>query len=163
APKSAPSAGASGAEPGPPPAPAGSRPATGATTVTISINAAQLRARITSEYARNSPPTSAGPGERPLPWTGVSQAPVLALHGQPDRVGALVLAASIGPGEPTAFDRVLARPVPGRAISAAGLAATRLLLRRPSVPGPLRRGMKGVDPTHVRFFADHCLRPAVLD
>jgi len=81
----------------------------------------------------------------------------------PERVGALVLAASIGPGEPTVFDRVLARPVPGRAICAAGLTATRLLLRRPSVPGLLGRGMKGVDPTHVRFFADHCLRPAVLD
>ena len=81
----------------------------------------------------------------------------------PDRVGALVLAASIGPGEPTAVDRILARPVPGRAICAGGLAATRLLLRRPAVAGLLGRGMKGVDPTHAHHFADHCLRPAVLD
>jgi pimeloyl-ACP methyl ester carboxylesterase len=80
----------------------------------------------------------------------------------PDRVGALVLAASIGPGEPTRFDRILARPVPGRAICAGGMAATRLILRRP----PLRfldRNMKGVDPTQLAHFADHCLHPAVLD
>jgi pimeloyl-ACP methyl ester carboxylesterase len=81
----------------------------------------------------------------------------------PDRVGALVLAASVGPGEPTAVDRLLARPVPGRAICAAGLAATRLVLRRRSVPSLLGRGVRGVDPTHVRHFADHCLRPTVLD
>lgn len=81
----------------------------------------------------------------------------------PDRVAALVLAASIGPGEPTPVDRVLGRPVPGRVICAAGLTATRLLLRRPAVTGLLGRGMRGVDPTHVRYFADDCLRRSVLD
>lgn len=81
----------------------------------------------------------------------------------PDRVGALVLAASIGPGEPTAIDRVLARPRAGRAICAGGLTASRLLLSRPAVHDVLGRRMKGVDPTHLRHFADHCLRPAVLD
>ena len=80
-----------------------------------------------------------------------------------DRVAALVLAASIGPGEPTTFDRVLARPVPGRAICAGGLAATRLVLRRRAVHGILSGAMKGVDPTHVRHFADRCLRPDILD
>ena len=80
-----------------------------------------------------------------------------------DRVGALVLAASIGPGEPTAFDRLLARPVPGRAICAGGLAASRLLLRRRSVHGLLGGAIPGVDPTHVRHFADHSLPGAVLD
>jgi pimeloyl-ACP methyl ester carboxylesterase len=75
----------------------------------------------------------------------------------------MVLAASIGPGEPTAFDRLLARPVPGRAICAGGLAATRLVLRRRARHGVHAAGMKGVDPTHVRHFADHSLRPEVLD
>jgi pimeloyl-ACP methyl ester carboxylesterase len=80
-----------------------------------------------------------------------------------DRVGALVLAASIGPGEPTALDRLLARPVPGRAICAGGLAATRLVLRRRAVHGILSGTMKGIDPAHVRHFGDRCLRPDVLD
>ena len=80
----------------------------------------------------------------------------------PDRVGALVLAASIGPGEPTRVDRILARPVPGRAICAGGLAATRLALRRPALRF-LNRNMKGVDPAHVAHFADRSLHPGVLD
>jgi pimeloyl-ACP methyl ester carboxylesterase len=80
----------------------------------------------------------------------------------PDRVGALVLAASIGPGEPTLADRVLAFPVAGRAISAGGLAATRLALRRPTFHGILGGGMKGVDPTQVRSFADDSLSLAAL-
>jgi len=75
----------------------------------------------------------------------------------PDRVGGLVLAASIGPGEPTVADRLLALPVAGRAISAGGLAATRLVLRRPSFHGIVGRGMKGVDPNHVRRFVDDCM------
>ena len=81
----------------------------------------------------------------------------------PDRVGGLVLAASIGPGEPTVADRLLALPVAGRAISAGGLAATRLVLRRPSFHGIVGRGMKGVDPNHVRRFVDDCLSRAALD
>jgi len=81
----------------------------------------------------------------------------------PDRVGGLVLAASIGPGEPTVADRLLALPVAGRAISAGGLAATRLVLRRPSFHGIVGRGMKGVDPNHVRRFVDDCMSRAALD
>ena len=81
----------------------------------------------------------------------------------PDRVGGLVLAASIGPAEPTAVDRMLAMPVAGTAICAGGLAATRLVLRRPAVHGILGGGMKGVDRTDVLHFADHCLRPDALD
>jgi pimeloyl-ACP methyl ester carboxylesterase len=81
----------------------------------------------------------------------------------PDRVAALVLAASIGPGEPTRADRMLALPVAGRAICAGGLAATRLALRRQVFHGIVAGGMKGFDPAHVRRFADHCLTPAVLD
>jgi pimeloyl-ACP methyl ester carboxylesterase len=81
----------------------------------------------------------------------------------PDRVGALVLAASIGPGEPTRADRLLALPVAGPAICAGGLAATRLALRRRAFYGILGGGMKGVDPTEVRHFADDCLSPAALD
>ena len=81
----------------------------------------------------------------------------------PERVGALVLAASVGPGEPTLVDRVLALPVAGRAISAGGLAATRLVLRRPAFHGILGGAMLAVDPTHARLFADDCLSPAALD
>jgi pimeloyl-ACP methyl ester carboxylesterase len=81
----------------------------------------------------------------------------------PDRVGALVLAASVGPGEPTLADRMLALPVVGRAMSAGGLAATRLALRREAFHGILGGGMKGVDPAHVRSFVDDCLSPAALD
>ncbi|HEV7862638.1 MAG TPA: alpha/beta hydrolase [Acidimicrobiia bacterium] len=80
----------------------------------------------------------------------------------PDRVAGLVLAASIGPGEPTAVDRVLALPVAGRAICGSGLAATRLALRRSAFHGILGRGMRGVDPNHVRRFADDCLSRAAL-
>jgi pimeloyl-ACP methyl ester carboxylesterase len=80
----------------------------------------------------------------------------------PDRVGALVLAASIGPGEPTALDRMLALPGAGPAICAGGLAATRLALRRSAFHGLLGRGMRGIDPNHVRRFADDCLSPAAL-
>src|SRR5438445_2019196 len=243
APNSAPSAGASGADEGPPPAPAGD----GATTATNSITAVQLRACTTSGYARNSGSASAG-GTRFLYPSALQNVqrdpgtlddvsgrpPVLALHGQPgsgrdfeplgralagewrmvapdrpgwgsragepargfaagaddavavldregvdraivlgfswgggvalelarrhpDRVGGLVLAASIGPGEPTVADRLLALPVAGRAISAGGLAATRLVLRRPSFHGIVGRGMKGVDPNHVRRFVDDCM------
>jgi pimeloyl-ACP methyl ester carboxylesterase len=81
----------------------------------------------------------------------------------PERVAGLVLAASIGPGEPTVADRVLAVPVAGRVICAGGLAATRLVLRRPAFHGIFSGGMKGVDPTHVRHFADDCLSRAALD
>ena len=81
----------------------------------------------------------------------------------PDRVAALVLAASVGPGEPTALDRVLALPVAGRAICAGGLAATRLALRRSAFHGILGRGMRGVDPNHARRFVDDCLSPGALD
>src|SRR5438128_1648951 len=115
APNSAPSAGASGADEGPPPAPAGGG--------------------VALELARR----------------------------HPDRVGGLVLAGSIGPGEPTVADRLLALPVAGRAISAGGLAATRLVLRRPSFHGIVGRGMKGVDPNHVRRFVDDCMSRAALD
>jgi pimeloyl-ACP methyl ester carboxylesterase len=94
-------------------------------------------------------------------WGGGVALELVRRH--PDRVGALVLAASIGPGEPTWADRVLALPVAGPAICAGGLAATRLALRRQIFHGILAGGMKGVDPVHVRRFADHCLAPGVLD
>ena len=90
----------------------------------------------------------------------------------PDRVVALVLAASIGPGEPTPVDRLLARPVPGRLVCGGALAATRLLLGRPAVHSLLGRpavhslvgrGMRGADPIQVRQFADPLLGPSVLD
>jgi pimeloyl-ACP methyl ester carboxylesterase len=81
----------------------------------------------------------------------------------PDRVGALVLAASIGPGEPTPADRMLALPLAGRVICAGGLAATRLALRRPAFHGLVSGGMSGLTSDHVRTFADRCLSPAVLD
>jgi esterase len=81
----------------------------------------------------------------------------------PDRVGALVLAASIGPGEPTPTDRFLALPLAGRVVCAGGLAATRLALRRPAFHGLLSGSTSGMNPDHVRSFADRCLSPAVLD
>ncbi len=80
----------------------------------------------------------------------------------PDRVAALVLAASVGPGEPTMADRVLAVPVAGPAICAGGLATTRVLLRKRAFHSIFGAGMKGVDPTDVRRFADTCLHPAAL-
>ena len=80
-----------------------------------------------------------------------------------ERVEGLVLAGSIGPGEPTVADRFLALPVVGRAVCACGLALTRLALRRPSFGGILSGGMKGVDPNHVRHLADETLTPAAVD
>jgi pimeloyl-ACP methyl ester carboxylesterase len=81
----------------------------------------------------------------------------------PERVGALVLAASIGPAEPTRADRMLALPVAGRLMCAGGLAATRLALRRPAFHGIVAGGMRGMHPDHVRTFADRSLTPAVLN
>jgi pimeloyl-ACP methyl ester carboxylesterase len=80
----------------------------------------------------------------------------------PERVEGLVLAASVGPGEPTVADRLLALPVGGPAICACGLALTRLVLRRPAFGGILSGGIKGVDPNHVRHLADQCLTPAAV-
>src|SRR5437868_3282533 len=81
----------------------------------------------------------------------------------PERVEALVLAGSIGPGEPTAVDRLLALPLAGRVICACGLAVTRRILRRPAVGGVLSGRIKGVDPNHVRRLADDCLTPSAVD
>jgi len=81
----------------------------------------------------------------------------------PERVEALVLAGSIGPGEPTAVDRLLALPLAGRVICACGLAVTRRILRRPAVGGVLSERIKGVDPNHVRRLADDCLTPSAVD
>ena len=90
----------------------------------------------------------------------------------PDRVGALVLAASIGPGEPTTVDRILALPVAGPALCAAGLAATRLALShlvprlsrrgRAAITGVVGAGMEGMDPDDVRQFAEACLHRSAL-
>ena len=81
----------------------------------------------------------------------------------PERVAGLVLAASVGPGEPTLADRLLALPVAGRAVCACGLGLTRLFLRRPAFGGIFSGGIKGVDPNHVRHLADECLIPAAID
>ena len=90
----------------------------------------------------------------------------------PDRVGALVLAASIGPGEPTAVDRFLALPMVGRAFCATGLSATRMVVRqlvprlsprgRAAVTGLVGAGMEGMEPEDLRFFADSCLHRSAV-
>jgi pimeloyl-ACP methyl ester carboxylesterase len=80
-----------------------------------------------------------------------------------DRVDGLVLAASVGPGEPTPVDRVLALPVAGRAICAAGLGFTQLVLGRRVLRRFLCRGIDGVEPSHLRRFADGCFGSGVLD
>jgi len=85
----------------------------------------------------------------------------LALR-HPERVSGLVLAASIGPGEPTAADRLLAVPVAGRAICAGGLALTRMVLGRRATHRLVGRRMKGLEPEQCRRFATECLTPAVL-
>lgn len=86
----------------------------------------------------------------------------LALR-HPERVSGLVLAASIGPGEPTAADRLLALPGAGRAICAGGLALTRVILGRRATHRVVGRRMKGLEPDQFRRFAAECLTPALLD
>jgi len=80
----------------------------------------------------------------------------------PERVRGLVLAASIGPGEPTMVDRLLALPVVGRAVCAGGLALTRIVLGRRAVDRFLGRRMKGLEPDQFRnLAADHLTRAAL--
>ncbi len=86
----------------------------------------------------------------------------LALQ-HPERVAGLVLAASIGPGEPTVADRFLGLPVVGRAACAGGLTLTRRVLGRRGVERFVGRRMKGLEPDQFRRFAADCLSPAALD
>jgi pimeloyl-ACP methyl ester carboxylesterase len=86
----------------------------------------------------------------------------LALR-HPERVSGLVLAASIGPGEPTLADRMLALPGPGRAVCGAGLALTRIVLGRGTADRLVGRRMKGLEPDQFRRFAAECLSPTALD
>jgi pimeloyl-ACP methyl ester carboxylesterase len=81
----------------------------------------------------------------------------------PERVGGLVLAASIGPGEPTKADRLLALPVAGRTICGGGLALTRMVLGRRAVDRFVGRRVKGLEPDQFRRFASGCLQPEALD
>jgi pimeloyl-ACP methyl ester carboxylesterase len=57
---------------------------------------------------------------------------------------------------------MLAVPLVGQMMCAGGLAATRLVLRRPAWQGVLGSGMKGVDPTDARLFAEACLHSGAL-
>jgi pimeloyl-ACP methyl ester carboxylesterase len=80
----------------------------------------------------------------------------------PERVSGLVLAASIGPGEPTVVDRLMARPLVGRAVCAGGLALTRVVLGRRAIDRFVGRRMKGLEPDQFRRLAvDHLTRSAL--
>jgi len=80
----------------------------------------------------------------------------------PERVDGLVLAASIGPGEPTPADRMLALPVAGRAVCAGGLAMARVVLSRKAFDRFVGRRMKGLEPGHFSRFAADWLGSTVL-
>lgn len=75
-------------------------------------------------------------------WAGGVALAAAAAH--PDRVGALVLVSSVGPGEHISWDdRILAAPVLGEVLAAATIGALGLVLGRSRVQGLADRHLDG--------------------
>jgi len=85
-------------------------------------------------------------------WGGGVALALARLH--PERVAGLVLVASVGPGAPSAADRLLAAPLLGPSLCAAALAAAHHSFRRSRFRAAMGRGLEDLAEADALAIAD---------